>query len=97
MAEKQTRRAISLNRAVYETTKRAAKQQRKSIAHFVEDALRAAGVELPATTHVQLADAQRAVKKRPRPPRKQPPKQRKGAIQRARVVPVRPFPRTKSR
>ena len=94
MAEKQIRRAISLNRAVYETIKRAAKQRGKSIAHFVEDALRAAGVELPATTHVQIADVQRAVKNRPRPPKKQPQKQRKGAIRRAQV-PVRPFPRTK--
>jgi len=47
-------------------------------------ALRVAGVALPAMTHVQLADAQRSVNKRPRPPKKQLPKQRKGAIPRTK-------------
>lgn len=68
MAKRQTRRGVSLNRMVYNAAKRAADQQGKSLAHFVVDALRAAGVDLPATTHAQIADVRRAAKTRSRLP-----------------------------
>ena len=80
MAKKQTRRTISFNRGVYAALKRAAKQQDKSIAHFVEDALRAAGLDLPATTHVKLADAQRATRQRHLRQKEPSPKQHTGPI-----------------
>ena len=61
MSKKQTRRTISFNQSVYEALKRTADRQGKSIAHFVTDALRAAGVELPPTEHVHLTAAGNAV------------------------------------
>lgn len=65
MAKRQTRKSVSLNRAVYEAVKLAARQQDKSIAHLVEDALRTAGIKLPATTHMLLSDVQRAALNKP--------------------------------
>jgi len=74
MAKKRTRRSISVNRAVYATAKRAAERRGTSIAHLVEDALRAAGVDL-MTTHAQIAhEQQHATKKPPRLPKASPTK-----------------------
>jgi hypothetical protein len=83
MAKHQTRKSVSFNRAVFDATQCMAKKLGKSMAHFIEDALRAAGVDLPPTTHVPLVTARRAVKNRPVKvkapaqkslPRAQPPK-----------------------
>ena len=89
MAKKQTRRTISFNREVYEAAKRAADQQGKSIAHFTEDALRAAGVEMPATLHMKLDAARLALKNRLRPPKEYPPKPPK-AMPSKPVLPPKP-------
>lgn len=66
MAKKQTRRSISLNREHYAIVKLAAEQSGLSIAKFVVDALRRAGVDLPPTTHMAFPDAQHAAKQRRR-------------------------------
>jgi hypothetical protein len=83
MAKKQSRRAISFSREVYEATKRAAEREDKSIAHFVTDVLRAAGVEFPTTSHARLVDVKHMTRRRHGKPKAQPPKRREGAIRRA--------------
>lgn len=65
MAKHQTRKSISFSQVVYEAVQRTAKKQGKSLAHFAEDAFRIAGVDLPPTTRMKIADVKRAVKNRP--------------------------------
>jgi uncharacterized protein (DUF1778 family) len=83
MAKKQTRRSISLNREHYAIVKRAAEQHGLSIAKFVVDALRRAGVDLPPTAHMAFTDAQHATKQRRRQKALPAPSSGSGPIRRA--------------
>ena len=51
MAKKQTRRAVSMNRKIYEAAKKEAARRGLTLAAFVESALTAAGV--PLVEHLQ--------------------------------------------
>lgn len=59
MAKKQTRRTLSISRALYEATVQEATRRNMSAAQLVDQALRLAGVEAPPSTHMRLADVER--------------------------------------
>lgn len=60
MSLKQTRRSVSLARSVYEAARDHAARAGLTLAHFVELAVRAQGVEADATHHQTRAAAQSA-------------------------------------
>lgn len=60
MARKQTRRSVSLNRAVYAAALAAAHARGKSLSELVTDSLRASGVAIPETEHTALEVVQHA-------------------------------------
>lgn len=51
MAKKQTRRTVSLSRPVYDAITHEAARRQVSAAVVVEDALRLAGIDVPAVEH----------------------------------------------
>jgi hypothetical protein len=55
MAIKQTRRTVSLSRAVYKAIMAEAARRGCSAAAVIESALRRTGMELPAVAHVESA------------------------------------------
>jgi hypothetical protein len=59
-ALKQTRRTVSLNRALYDAARERAYAQGMTLAHYVDACLRAAGVEAPEGEHVGPEVAQKA-------------------------------------
>jgi hypothetical protein len=64
MSRKQTRRSVSLSSPLYTATKLAAESRGLTIAHFVAEAIRCAGVEAPECSHVTPATAKRAQERR---------------------------------
>jgi hypothetical protein len=60
MAIRQTRRSVSISSPLYAATKLAAESRGLTIAHFVAEAIRCAGVEAPECSHVTPATAKRA-------------------------------------
>ena len=62
MARKQTRRSVSLNRAVYRVIMQEAARRGSSAAAVIDDALKALGLIIPATTH-QTADEIKRMRK----------------------------------
>jgi predicted DNA-binding ribbon-helix-helix protein len=60
MAIRQTRRSVSLSSPLYTATKLAAESRGLTIAHFVAEAIRCAGVEAPESGHFTPATAKRA-------------------------------------
>lgn len=61
MAKIQTRRSISLARPVYDAIAIAASVRGVSMAEYVTDLVRAAGVEIPETVHVTERAARAAI------------------------------------
>jgi hypothetical protein len=64
MAIRQTRRSVSISSPLYAATKLAAESRGLTIAHFVAEAIRCAGVEAPECSHVTPATAKRAQERR---------------------------------
>lgn len=60
MALKQTRRGVSLNRAIHEAATAEAERRSMTLAHFIESLIRSAVPELPPTEHVPVERAQKA-------------------------------------
>lgn len=60
----QTRRSVSVSRKVYDAARTLAAEQGVTLAHFVEIALRAAGVSAPEVEHQTPVRAERAVRRR---------------------------------
>lgn len=66
MAKSQTRRTVSLNRAVYTAALREAHARSMSLAELVTASLRAAGVAIPETEHTPVAVVAHAQERRRR-------------------------------
>lgn len=64
MAKKQTRRSISFNRDVYDAIVRAAEERGVSMAEYLTELLREAGVHAVDTTHQHVEDVRRSEKGR---------------------------------
>jgi hypothetical protein len=64
MAKKQSRRSVSLNRALYDAAAELADTQGITLAQLVADSLRAAGVNAPSTWHMEPSVVARAVARR---------------------------------
>lgn len=66
MAKKQTRRTVSLNRAVYDALKAAAAERGITLAQFVETAIAKQGVAFPPHAQQTVAERDRALEHKQR-------------------------------
>jgi hypothetical protein len=64
VANKQTRRSVSLNRDLYAAATRVADERGVTLAQLVADALRSSGVEAPRTAHMVPSVVRHAVARR---------------------------------
>jgi endonuclease YncB( thermonuclease family) len=60
MSKRQSRRSVSVSSALYTATKLAATARGQTLAHFVAECIRCAGVEAPESGHFTPAIAKRA-------------------------------------
>jgi hypothetical protein len=60
----QKRRTVSFNPDVFEILVEHAAKEKKSVSHWVIDTLRAAGVPLPETPHMEYEATQKAIRTR---------------------------------